>query len=256
MAAVQSALGFFRPQQRKPGPQDNNNNDDDSAHSPGQQLLQQPLVLDPAQVPLALDDADMTLLGLFATVSPGNGTEPNDDHRHNCEHHDMSSQDRPGFLGSSLHHGISHHNLLYHDRQQDHIAPQDALNATQDMTTAHDTNHYPYFPTTAESSSTLTTTPPPSTILNPPQPHHGPHGSKRKQPAASPGPDPDGHDEVAIKRQRNTMAARKYRQKRLDRIAHLKCALTGVTGERDELRLQLARREAEVDALREMLARK
>lgn len=66
-----------------------------------------------------------------------------------------------------------------------------------------------------------------------------------------------GSDEVqaVIKRQRNTMAARKYRQKRLDRISDLERALCEMTGERDDLKLQLARREAEVEALREMLGR-
>ncbi|TFB02920.1 hypothetical protein CCMA1212_005290 [Trichoderma ghanense] len=66
-----------------------------------------------------------------------------------------------------------------------------------------------------------------------------------------------GSDEAqaAIKRQRNTMAARKYRQKRLDRIADLERALSDMAGERDELKLKLARREAEVEALREVLGR-
>ncbi|KAL7945021.1 basic-leucine zipper transcription factor [Trichoderma barbatum] len=67
-----------------------------------------------------------------------------------------------------------------------------------------------------------------------------------------------GSDEAqaAIKRQRNTMAARKYRQKRLDRIADLERALSDMTGERDDLKLKLARREAEVEALREVLGKK
>jgi hypothetical protein len=52
------------------------------------------------------------------------------------------------------------------------------------------------------------------------------------------------------------MATRKYRQKRLDRVADLKWALNDVTGERDELKLKLARREAEVEALKEVLGRK
>ncbi|KAL6876847.1 basic-leucine zipper transcription factor [Trichoderma novae-zelandiae] len=62
--------------------------------------------------------------------------------------------------------------------------------------------------------------------------------------------------QTAIKRQRNTMAARKYRQKRLDRIADLERALSDMAGERDELKLKLARREAEVGALREVLGRR
>ncbi|KAH6886395.1 hypothetical protein B0T10DRAFT_608060 [Thelonectria olida] len=77
-------------------------------------------------------------------------------------------------------------------------------------------------------------------------------GNKRK--ASSP-----PEDEVLakdLKRQRNTLAARKYRQKRLDRIAELEQALADMTGDRDDLRLKLARREAEADALREMLRSK
>jgi hypothetical protein len=70
--------------------------------------------------------------------------------------------------------------------------------------------------------------------------------------------DDDSHEDgaKADKRQRNTMAARKYRQKRLDLIADLEKALGDMTAERDELRLQLARKDAEAGALREMLAKK
>lgn len=60
----------------------------------------------------------------------------------------------------------------------------------------------------------------------------------------------------ATKRQRNTMAARKYRQKRLDLISDLEKALEEMTAERNELKLQLARKDAEAGALREMLAKK
>ncbi|KAJ9644018.1 hypothetical protein H2199_003885 [Coniosporium tulheliwenetii] len=58
---------------------------------------------------------------------------------------------------------------------------------------------------------------------------------------------------VARKRQRNTLAARKYRQKRLDRIMELEQALHDMTQQRDDLKLQLARQEAETKALREMM---
>lgn len=64
--------------------------------------------------------------------------------------------------------------------------------------------------------------------------------------------DPD----VVVKRQRNTIAARKYRQKRLDRIQELEDALKAMTDERDDLRLRLARQEAETAALREMMQMK
>lgn len=84
-------------------------------------------------------------------------------------------------------------------------------------------------------------------------------GSSQRKRVASPSAEADPDDEdaqVAIKRQRNTLAARKYRQKRVDRIVDLENALEEVKGERDGLKLQLARREAEVEALREMLSRK
>ncbi|KAJ3492736.1 hypothetical protein NLG97_g5181 [Lecanicillium saksenae] len=53
--------------------------------------------------------------------------------------------------------------------------------------------------------------------------------------------------------QRNKVAAQKYRQKKLDRIAELEVEVTDVKRERDELRIQLAKQEAETAALREML---
>ena len=49
------------------------------------------------------------------------------------------------------------------------------------------------------------------------------------------------------------MAARRYRQKRVDRISELEGAVDQLTRERDELRLKLARQEAETAALREVL---
>ena len=83
-------------------------------------------------------------------------------------------------------------------------------------------------------------------------------GPKRKAPADAPElSEPDEENETVVqKRQRNTLAARKYRQKRLDRISDLEKALGDMTTERDELKLQLARREAEVEALRGMLSNK
>ena len=64
---------------------------------------------------------------------------------------------------------------------------------------------------------------------------------------------PDADPDVLLKRQRNTIAARKYRQKRLDRIAELELALKEMTSERDDLKLKLARQEAETSALRELM---
>ncbi|KAE8359963.1 hypothetical protein BDV27DRAFT_149103 [Aspergillus caelatus] len=78
--------------------------------------------------------------------------------------------------------------------------------------------------------------------------------SKRKAGTLEQDPS-DDNVTTAIKRRRNTMAARRYRQKGRDRIAELEYALRDMEHERNELRLQLARREAEVAALKEMLRR-
>lgn len=59
--------------------------------------------------------------------------------------------------------------------------------------------------------------------------------------------------ELVLKRQRNKVAAQKYRQKKLDRISELELEVTDVKRERDELRLRLAKQEAETAALKEML---
>lgn len=53
-----------------------------------------------------------------------------------------------------------------------------------------------------------------------------------------------------VKRQKNTEAARRYRQRKVDCQTGLADALAAMTKERDELRLQLARSEAERDVLR------
>jgi len=59
-------------------------------------------------------------------------------------------------------------------------------------------------------------------------------------------------DSSVRRRQLNNLAAKRYRQKRLDRISELEEALDGMTADRDDLRLQLARKETEVEMLREL----
>ncbi|KAF5488622.1 hypothetical protein CGCF413_v013045 [Colletotrichum fructicola] len=61
------------------------------------------------------------------------------------------------------------------------------------------------------------------------------------------------HTDKILRRQRNTIAARKYRQKKVDRISDLEKKLEDMTRERDELRLRLARQEAETEALRSVM---
>ena len=80
--------------------------------------------------------------------------------------------------------------------------------------------------------------------------HSKPRHSTSKRSSAS---NADGDAEAILKRHRNTIAARKYRQKRLDRITELEGALAAMTNERDELKLKLARAEAEVSVVRGMM---
>ena len=60
---------------------------------------------------------------------------------------------------------------------------------------------------------------------------------------------------LAQKRHRNNIAARKYRQKHIDRISELELALETMTRDRNELRIQLAKREAEVEVLKDIVQR-
>ncbi|KAK3372610.1 hypothetical protein B0H63DRAFT_513983 [Podospora didyma] len=73
---------------------------------------------------------------------------------------------------------------------------------------------------------------------------------KRGRPPASPSLD---DEDTVVKRQRNNAAAKKYRQKKIDRIQELEEEVDDVKRERDDLRIKLARQEAETAALREML---
>jgi len=73
-------------------------------------------------------------------------------------------------------------------------------------------------------------------------------------PPAAPADDLDL--EVLDRRHRNNLAAKRYRQKKIDRIEELENEVKEVKQERDDLRIRLARQEAEVAALREMLKMK
>ena len=64
----------------------------------------------------------------------------------------------------------------------------------------------------------------------------------------------DGNDRFT-KRQRNTEAARRYRQRKVDRTTELEDELAAMTKERDDLKLQLARSETEVVILRGLVGK-
>ncbi|TIC90448.1 hypothetical protein CH35J_011829 [Colletotrichum higginsianum] len=78
----------------------------------------------------------------------------------------------------------------------------------------------------------------------------------RASPNTSDGRDSDvatPHADKILRRQRNTIAARKYRQKKVDRIDELEAMLKEMTRERDDLRIRLARQEAETEALKSIM---
>lgn len=55
------------------------------------------------------------------------------------------------------------------------------------------------------------------------------------------------------KRKANTLAARRYRQKRVDQMSSLESELKEVKSERDDLKVRCARLEGEVETLRALL---
>lgn len=69
-------------------------------------------------------------------------------------------------------------------------------------------------------------------------------------------PDDDPDPDVVSRRYRNNLAAKRYRQKKVDRIQELEDEVKEVKLERDDLRIRLARQEAEIAGLREMLKMK
>jgi len=94
---------------------------------------------------------------------------------------------------------------------------------------------------------------PDSIHQQPRSPSHQVGSSMSGSTGSSPHPVSDAR---VIKRQRNNIAAKKYRQKRIDRITELEEELQKVAREKDELRLELAKKEAEVTTLRSLLERK
>jgi hypothetical protein len=62
-------------------------------------------------------------------------------------------------------------------------------------------------------------------------------------------------DIIKLRRQRNSAAARKYRQRRLDRIEELEQELQKTQAERDDLKVQVARWRGKAEALQSLVAR-
>ena len=58
------------------------------------------------------------------------------------------------------------------------------------------------------------------------------------------------------KRTLNTLAARRYRQRRVDQVSGLEAALKETEAERDDLKTRVARLEGELDVLRRLMGTK
>jgi hypothetical protein len=100
--------------------------------------------------------------------------------------------------------------------------------------------------------------PQPSKQSSTPSPLSGPRHSISKSDslqaelADSKTPNPEV---IKLRRQRNSAAARKYRQRRLDRIEELEQALQKTQAERDDLKVQVARWRGKAEALQSLMAR-
>lgn len=85
------------------------------------------------------------------------------------------------------------------------------------------------------------------------------HSSKSRSPnlnhTTSPHPSTSNSNSKVKKRTLNTLAARRYRQKRVDQMQSLESTLKETESERDELKLRVARLEAEVDVLRGLVSK-
>ncbi|KAK3695734.1 hypothetical protein B0T22DRAFT_115308 [Podospora appendiculata] len=154
---------------------------------------------------------------------------------------------------------------IVEDRYNSPLSDLSSCGASGDLTSVLGSTVVSISPFTSASPASITPTPQNSQEPDPqplpaPLPASAPvsHPKKRGRPPAkrvSPsGDDADDDDQdTLVKRQRNNIAAKKYRQKKVDRIEQLEAELDEVKSERDELRIRLARQEAETGALREML---
>ncbi|GKZ31441.1 hypothetical protein AbraIFM66950_012051 [Aspergillus brasiliensis] len=89
----------------------------------------------------------------------------------------------------------------------------------------------------------------PSEIEFPPMPSVSSSASSRAAAAAPPKEAPNR----VKKRELNTLAARRYRQRRVDRMNQLEEELAAIKRERDELKMRVSKLEGETEALRSMV---
>jgi hypothetical protein len=77
--------------------------------------------------------------------------------------------------------------------------------------------------------------------------------SQSPAPVTTPSSSSSSSSSKIVKRQLNTQAARRYRQKRVDQVSSLEAALKAVQDERDALKVRVARLEGETDTLKKLL---
>ncbi|KAL6238773.1 hypothetical protein BDW75DRAFT_236973 [Aspergillus navahoensis] len=100
--------------------------------------------------------------------------------------------------------------------------------------------------TTAPSATHITTT-------KPPQSQPMPSATSLPIPSRESSPKEKEHPSRITKRQLNTLAARRYRQRKLDKVAQLEEELAAVKRERDELKMRVSKLEGETEVLRSMV---
>jgi cell division protein FtsB len=80
-----------------------------------------------------------------------------------------------------------------------------------------------------------------------------PSATSLSTPSRESSPKEKEHLSRITKRQLNTLAARRYRQRKLDKVAQLEEELAAVKRERDELKMRVSKLEGETEALRSMV---
>ncbi|KAL4759286.1 bZIP transcription factor JlbA/IDI-4 [Aspergillus foveolatus] len=100
--------------------------------------------------------------------------------------------------------------------------------------------------TTDLSTTHITTTKP---IQSQPMPS----ATSLSTPSSESSPKEKEHLSRITKRQLNTLAARRYRQRKLDKVAQLEEELAAVKRERDELKMRVSKLEGETEVLRSMV---
>lgn len=151
-------------------------------------------------------------------------------------------------------------NASHLEQSWDSITTTDPLSHADDDILAHlytSTFSSTSTPGASASGTQATTIPIASTSTSPPS---SSSSSSRKRGAAAlsdssltpPRIDSPQDSDQVVKRQKNTEAARRYRQRKVDRLTELEDALAEMKKERDELKMQLARSQAETDVWRRM----